>query len=55
MSVIQSSRVSAIQGFLKSMEKRSGHSELFVISWVSTVEGCPLSGVPLHSIQKVLG
>ena len=37
------------------MEKRSGHSELSVISWVSTVEGCPLSGVPLHSIQKVLG
>ena len=41
--------MSAIQGFLKSMEKRSGLSELPVISWVSVVEGCPLSGVPLYS------
>ena len=55
MTVIRSSRVSAIQGFLKSMEKWSAHSELSVISWVSAVEGCPLSGAPLYSIQKVLG
>ena len=30
------------------MEGQSGHSELSVISWVSAVEGCPLSGVPLY-------
>ena len=30
------------------MEKRSGLSELSVISCVSAVEGCPLSGVPLY-------
>ena len=29
---------------LKSMEIRSGYSELYVISQVSVVEGCPLSG-----------
>ena len=34
------------------MEGQSGLSELSVISWVSAVEGCPLSGVP---IPKVLG
>ena len=33
---------------LKSMEIRSGHSEIFIISQVSAVEGCPLSGVPLY-------
>ena len=27
---------------------QSGLSELSVISWVSAVEGCPLSGVPLY-------
>ena len=32
---------------LKSMEIQSGHSELSIISQVSAVEGCPLSGVPL--------
>ena len=32
---------------LKSMEIQSGHSELSVMSQVSAVEGCPLSGVPL--------
>ena len=32
---------------LKSTEIKSGHSELSVISQVSAVEGCPLSGVPL--------
>ena len=32
---------------LKSMEIQSGYSELSVISQVSAVEGCPLSGVPL--------
>ena len=33
---------------MKSMEIQSGHSELSVISHVSTVEGCPLSGIPLY-------
>ena len=33
---------------LKLMEKRSRHSELSVISQVSTIEGCPLSWVPLY-------
>ena len=28
------------------MERQSGLSELSVISWVSAVEGCPLSRVP---------
>ena len=31
------------------MEILLGHLELFIISQVSTVEGCPLCGVPLHS------
>ena len=35
---------------LKSMEIRSGYSELSVISQVSAVEGCPLSGVPLYCV-----
>ena len=26
-----------------------------VISWVSAVEGCPLSGVPLYSHRAVIG
>ena len=26
-----------------------GLSELSVISWVSAIEGCPLSGVPLYN------
>ena len=30
------------------MEGQSGLSELSVLSWVSTVEGCPLRGVPLY-------
>ena len=50
MSILRSSEVSAIQGFfcvLKSMEIRSGQSQVSVISWVSAVEGCSLSGVPL--------
>ena len=33
---------------LKSVEKRLGFSELSVKSWVSAVEGCSLSGVPLY-------
>ena len=33
------------------MEEQSGLSELSVISWVSAVEGCPLSGVPLYRTQ----
>ena len=51
--VIQSSGMSVLQGVfnaLKTMEIRSGHSELYVILHVNVVEGCPLSGVPLHSI-----
>ena len=31
---------------LKSMEIQSGHSELSVVSQMSAVEGCPISGVP---------
>ena len=31
------------------VERQSGLSELFVISWASAVEGCLLSGVPLYS------
>ena len=43
---------------LKSMEIRFGHSEMSIISQMSAVEGCLLSGVPLyyydcHSIQYV--
>ena len=33
----------------KFMEKQSGPKSLFVISQVSAVEGCPLSGVPLYT------
>ena len=49
LSVIQSSRMSAVQGLL-SIELKGGQSrlsELSVISWVSTVKGCPLISVPL--------
>ena len=31
------------------MERQSGLSELSVISWVSAIQGCPLSGVPLYT------
>ena len=31
------------------MAIQSGLSELSVISWVSTIEGCPLSGVLLYT------
>ena len=46
LSVIRSSGVSAIQGLLvlKSMEGQSGLPELSIISWVSAIQGCPLSG-----------
>ena len=47
---VMNSGVSAVEGglsILKSMEIQSGHSELSVISQVSAIEGCPLSGVPL--------
>ena len=30
------------------MEGQSGLSELSVTSWVSAIQGCPLSGVPLY-------
>ena len=36
------------------MEGQSGLSELSVISWVSTVQGCPLSGVPLYYYEHKL-
>ena len=38
------------------MEKQSGLSELSAISWVSAVEGCPLSGIPLYckSVQLTI-
>ena len=32
------------------MEKQSGPESFFVISQVSAVEGCPLSGFPLYNI-----
>ena len=35
---------------LKSTEIQSGHSELSIMSQVSAVEGCPLSGIPLYII-----
>ena len=38
---------------LKSMEIRSGHSEMSVITQVSAVEGRPLSGVPLYPIKDL--
>ena len=46
VSVIRNSGVSAVEG-LKSTVIQSRHSEMSVISQVSAVEGCPLSGVPL--------
>ena len=52
VSVIQTRGVSAIERFLnvsKSMEIQSGHSEMSVITQVSAVKGCPLSGVPLYN------
>ena len=36
------------------MEGQSGLSELSVISWVSAIQGCPLSGVPLYSHSVTL-
>ena len=38
------------------MEGQSGLSELSLISWVSAVEGCLLSGVPLYrlALEKVV-
>ena len=41
------SGVSRVAYVLKSMEGQSGLSELSVIVWVSAIQGCPLSGVPL--------
>ena len=32
------------------MEMQSGLSELSAISWVSAIEGCPLSEVPLYVV-----
>ena len=37
------------------MEGQSGLSKLSVISWVSTLEGYPLSGVPLYSPLDTTG
>ena len=36
------------------MEKQSGLSELSVISWVSAVEGCPSSRVPLYILYLTM-
>ena len=44
--------MSAIQGLLLSIEvngRTVETSELSVISWMSTFQGCPLSGVPLYT------
>ena len=49
LSVIWSSGVSAIQGLLEVNEGQSGLSELSIILWVSAVQGCQLSGVPVLS------
>ena len=49
MSVVQSSKVSIFQGFLKSVEKRSGLTELSIISWVSALEVCSFGRVPLYN------
>ena len=35
------------------MEGQSGLSESSVISWVSAIQGCPLSGVPLYHLDIV--
>ena len=35
------------------MEGQSGLSEFSVISWVSVVEGCPLSEVPLYIMKEM--
>jgi len=35
------------------MEGQSRLSELFVISWVSAVEWCPLSGVLLYTVSVI--
>ena len=48
VSIIQSSSVPAIQNILKSIEKWLRLSELLVILWVSTAEGCLLSELPLY-------
>ena len=34
------------------MEGQLGPSELFIIPWVSAIEQCSLSGVPLHTFQE---
>ena len=48
LSVIWSSGVSGrVPNVRKFMEKQSGPESLSVISLVSAVEGCPLSGAPL--------
>ena len=54
--LIRSSRVSALQGLLSigrtvGTRTKSGLSELSFILWVSPVEGCLLSGVPLYYYQ----
>ena len=36
------------------MEGQLGLSELSVISWVSTFQGCPLSGVPLYNLSATM-
>ena len=43
---------SGVSNVLKSMEKGSGLSELSIVLWLSAVEGCLLSGVPLYNISS---
>ena len=45
---VRSVRYSGGSNVFKSVEGQLGLSELSVISLVSAVEGCPLSGVPLY-------
>ena len=49
MSVVRNNGVSAIWGFscTEVYGKMVGLLELSVMLWVSAVEGCPLSKVPL--------
>ena len=50
VSVLRSRGCPLFRGFnvLKSMEIRSGQSQVTVISWVSDVDECPFSRVPLY-------
>ena len=45
--------MSAVAGLLKSMEIRSGHSEMSIMMQASTIEECLLSGVLLCTLEKM--